>query len=210
MDLSELILSPKEFMSNCIVRVKGGLPWGTSTSMRYDLTFEPEEQGHTGVRESNGQSIPVYYLRAGTPGQEQTFRGYDCGYAADKTVSAKLAKGADYFFTVRMDGCTLGIGSQSGDGSVLVAHANRRSEGAGSPMRAAQRNDLESKIRKVSLVQPRDYAWDPERGEDNTQEIKITVFGWRDGGRWTFMYQKYRKTPFNNYSNMGVFPIHSW
>jgi hypothetical protein len=208
MDLTDLILSPKEFMSNCIVRVKGGLTWGMATSARYDLTFEREDSWHKAKREGNNKSIPVYYLRVGTPGLEQTFKGYYCGYKADETVTAQLSSKADYFFSVRMDGCTLGIGSQSGDGSCLVAHANRKSDGA--QMRAEQSNDLESKIRKVSMMQPRDYSWDPAQDKDDTQIIKATPLGWRDGKRWTFMYQKYRKTGSSTYENMGVFPIHSW
>jgi len=104
-------------------------------------------------------------------------------------------------FTVTMDGCTFGVGSQAGaDGAVRVAHANNTKlaapgvlvgPGAGVAGRAAQARV--QGMMATSHVGPGGLLIEPDTYQGEDLGMKATTFGHHAaGGAWSFRVLSYR------------------
>lgn len=97
-----------------------------------------------------------------------------------------LSNAATYMFTAAMNGCSLGFGSQGGDGTCLVSHVNYAIGGEGG--RENQRAEQHTQLRGVfgndpfSVVHPDAYQ-DTGSGAFTQQ---ATNFGKNVNGIWQF------------------------
>ena len=124
------------------------------------------------------------------------FPSYVCGYKDNGIVRVHLGTQADFCFTVTMNSCTFGIGSQN-EGGVLVTHANAKSGGSFpsaemQQMSAAERQATMSRIvhgPDATLIQPSDYYEDLGLVED---KLHTTTVGIRIAARWRFFLHRYK------------------
>ncbi len=140
-------------------------------------------------------------------------------YAQNKLCGTILGNQAQWVFTATMDGCSFGIGSQPGDGTVMVVHANAsRSAGGGGGRDQQVRMQarlLEStfSVRQDALsgvIGPSSYMVEPG-GQDSvgTNRLRSTTFGRRVHGRWQFYTLRYRVSGgamAPHYDHEGVHP----
>jgi hypothetical protein len=129
------------------------------------------------------------------------FQAYWCPYAQNQTFHCMLNTDSRYMFTATMDGCSFGIGSQTGDGACQVGHANEGSFGARyedtfgiDGARQFQRSEQENRLKHllgndISVINPLHYMSD----HDGALVLKSTTFGYRNGMTWEFYTQKYWK-----------------
>ena len=115
-----------------------------------------------------------------------------------ETKSLILGNAAPWMFTVTMDGCTFGIGSQPGaTGDVRVAHANNGSMAGpsitigGDTGRAAQRRI--QALLATSHVGPGSILIEPDSYMGGDLSVKATTFGFHaNAGAWTFKALSHR------------------
>lgn len=130
MTARELFVSdPVAFMRDNIVRCQffdGG--FRISESRPAVLTIK-EMRGSPKIVNRPGGN--VYYLSDQVDGCSRAEKAlvYFVGYKDNDTVSGTLNKNSRMAFTANMDGCTLGVGSQGGDGACYVTHANNKAAG---------------------------------------------------------------------------------
>jgi hypothetical protein len=141
---------------------------------------------------------------------------YWCPYKQNDIRHATLGNDALYMFTPTMDGCSLGVGSPSGNGVCRVSHVNMgRSATAVSPdkptpearaqQRKMQKNYLISEHgHGVQILSPAEYqTWDAGGEIDNA--IKTTTWGLHALGKaWEFYTQSYIKSGSKTYLWAGV------
>src|SRR5262249_4915115 len=137
---------------------------------------------------------------------------YWCPYKANHQLGVMLEDDAPYMFTAVMDGCSLGIGSATRDGSRAVFHANMEKEAG--PMNPEERESVESAInRQVAeqnkllshMLVPQGNIVGPEfYGGGIAQsgvgsfvayavKCKSTTVGLRVKGQWKFYTLRYRR-----------------
>ena len=190
--------------------------------MRQNLVIPNHEQ--IGQTQDSSGIHTLCFFKAATPGKQHgkdidrwflakhdskmnpdrvgaIFEAYWCPYAKDDTLTCMLGNGSRYMFTATMDGCSFGVGSQSGDGTCRVAHANESTfaankeatfglDGARQFARAEQKNRLVNKLGgDIGVIDPLNYMAD----HDGAMELKSTTFGYRNGQGWEFYTQKYWK-----------------
>ena len=90
---------------------------------KFNLLHQP-----TVIAKRLGTMIPVYFL---FPSATDTgIRAYWLPYRGDKVFGTTVGKFAKFMFTATMDGCSLGVGHDVGDGTRFVSHANAGGLGA--------------------------------------------------------------------------------
>jgi hypothetical protein len=156
------------------------------------------------VGKRHGAVIPIYSLSRPAPNDPpgQSFFAYWCPYAQNKTFSVTLGNGAKFMFTATMDGCSFGVGSPGGPGTVRVGHANTAALGAAleeagldvarQQQALGQRNALWAELgsSNLSIIGPGQYRND----HDGAAVLTSTTFGWHDLGKpWVFFTQRYYK-----------------
>ncbi len=172
-----------------------------------DVTVEPRDPATTianipvgafgGAAEGG-----VYKLRKKTANDARGLRVYFCGYEQNKTIPLMLGNDANWMFTVTMNGCTFGVGSQAGaDGAVRVAHANNAKQmkpgisvgpDGGVTGRAAQARV--QAMYATSHVGPGGLLIEPDTYQGADQGMEATTFGHHPtGGAWSFKALTYRK-----------------
>ncbi|WP_347986347.1 hypothetical protein [Methylomonas sp. AM2-LC] len=129
------------------------------------------------------------------------FEAYWCPYSQNQTLTCVLNTESRYMFTATMDGCSFGIGSQTGDGACRVAHANESGFGLKHEnifgmdgARQFQRSEQEQRLKhqlgnNIQVINPLNYMAD----FDGALELKSTTFGYRKAMTWEFYTQKYWK-----------------
>jgi hypothetical protein len=139
----KLFADPVGFMKNNILIVPdtGDISVRLSTAPRtVCLYWYPPGAGNTGYRRTfRKPAMPVYYI--GRPGHMQAtqqtdgqqFAVYFCPYESNDYHGVVLGNACELMLTTQMDGCSLGIGSRTANGEVLVFHAN---SGAGNNTQA--------------------------------------------------------------------------
>lgn len=139
----------------------------------------------------------VYKLRSKRDTDPRGLNAYFCGYEQNKTIALTLGNDVDWMFTVTMDGCTFGVGSQVPGGAVRVAHANNGKMAnpdiklGGLSGREAQRRAQE--ILVTSHIGPDGMLIEPDSYMGNDFSLKATTFAFRlPAQTWTFKSLSYR------------------
>lgn len=196
------LINPVDFLNRNLV-IPDHLSFGSSQDSAGVRTMCLWPNG-TAIK--NGQPIDRWKVIAHSPKYPQAkieaiFNGYWLPYDQNHTFTCMLGADADYMFTATMNGCSFGIGSQPGDGSCLVGHANKGTYGAqaeaqyGLPtarrlQAASQTNMLISKIPALDrVINGADYQDDGA----GAMTLQSTTFGVRRNNTWHFSTQKYRK-----------------
>ncbi|MEK6236494.1 MAG: hypothetical protein N2C14_17440 [Planctomycetales bacterium] len=199
---SEFTADPVGFMENHVVVCNFPMPWepgGINQRESRPHVITIEEIAESTV--VNLKNAKAFQFTANTTGRSLADKlviywlGFQPKVATGGTVDGR----SNYVFTAVMSGCTLGIGSQTGDGSCTLYHAN--AIGSEPPkQRADQRVQLDTAFNGAdySRVSPLDYRSD--RG--GSLDYLATNFGVRDGGRWNFYTHKYLKM---NHANRGEY-----
>ena len=200
----KLFADPVEFMKNNILIV----PDTGDTSVRLStaprtvcLYWYPPGNGNTGYKRNFRKSpMPVYYI--GRPGHTQNtqrtdgqqFAVYFCPYETNSYHGVVLGNACQLMLTTQMDGCSLGIGSRTGNGEVLVFHANSAAGNTTQAMmQTAQTAQLQGAFNTevaaiTASLNPSDYLTS-KRGTN----YAATTFGVRDAGNqvWHFYTQRF-------------------
>jgi hypothetical protein len=163
--------------------------------------------GSTQVKATRkGKAIPCYTL-AKRPDENDAFQAYWCPYKHNGIGGVAVGRSAKFFFTVQLNGCSLGLGNEAPDGSRLVRHVNLANTGPASGDTLASipgKQDQQAQAQRIALrqegdfgnriVQPGDY-----RTADKNKILtgEANVFGVFAGGHWVVKALKYRtvKTP---------------
>lgn len=147
----------------------------------------------------DNKDMDVYYLKKGDKtGNSNALRVYICDYTKNEVESCRLGKDASFCFTITMNGCTFGIGSDSGDGTVMVTHANKASSKTQANDQFQQTVEAHGS-NKVSMMTPSLYR-------SMSPGLTATTFGIRTSKGWKFYFQSYRAES-GIFRSYGVMPI---
>jgi hypothetical protein len=203
---SDFVADPVAFMSVNVLRCQffdGGFK--ISESRPVVITIKEMANSPRVVNKRNGK---VFYLTTDTAGRgrDEKVPIFWLGYKDNESTRGMLTNNSRYMFTANMDGCTLGIGSQSGDGGCLVSHANLKSAGGGEGQRSGQETQLRGLFGEESfrMVQPGSYMYTT----GGTKGFKATNFGVNINGTWKFYTHKWMLSggSSGSYINGGCFP----
>ncbi len=185
---SDFVADPVAFMQTNVVTpqffdARDGHPGPPGESRPIVITLKPWAN-KTCSKRGGG----CYHLSRDTAGlgMAEKLPIYWLAYQQNGFTQGMLSNSSQYMFTALMNGCSLGFGSQAGDGACLVSHANSSSSGVRG--RGAQRDDQETQLRNVfganafNVVEPDTYQA-TTHGDYNKQ---ATNFGKNVGGTWTF------------------------
>lgn len=145
----------------------------------------------------------VYKLRTRQPTDARGLPVYFCGYEQNKTIPLMLKNAAFWMFTVTMDGCTFGVGSQARGnlGSVRVAHANNASQAspdisittAGNVLTGRPAQQHIQAMLATSHVGHGGFLIEPDSYMGGDYTMKATTFGFHAPmGIWSFKSLSYR------------------
>jgi hypothetical protein len=186
-DRSDFVSNPVKFLEKHILRCQffdGGVD--IAESRPHVVTIKEMKNSPAIVNSTGGK---VWYLTTDTSGCALNEKApiFWVGYRKNDVTPGMLTNASRLMFTANMDGCTLGVGSQGGDGACLVMHANKASAGAtgGRPAQAlAQHGQLASGYGGSDFwsVEPSAYM----DGMGATGVFKATNFGVNQGGWWFF------------------------
>ncbi len=210
----DFLADPEGFMMSHIVICqffKAGLaPNGVE---RMTIVEQDLDDYYGSTDDQPDAQFPIYTVIDGSnrPPTDR-FDAFFCPYANDTTNFTTLTATARYMFTPTMDGCSFGIGSPSGNGTVIVGHSNaQRNQTATStrPMEITQKAELKATLlpqykakrspfkKKYKIFEPRKYRIDSV----TQQRISATLYGIRNGNKWKFHVIKFIPNP-------GTLPIH--
>lgn len=182
-DQSDFFADPVAFMQANVVRcqfIDGSS--GISASKPMVVTIRQVAEA-TVVGSKTGK---VFHLSANTAGLSRAEKMpiFWLGYANNTASRMMLNDSAKMMFTANMDGCTLGIGSQAGDGGCLVSHANMISAGGGEAQRSVQEGQLRGVFGDdgFRMIQPASYM----PTSTGIGGFKATNFGINTNGTWDF------------------------
>jgi hypothetical protein len=122
-----------------------------------------------------------------------SFDAYWCPYEREDTFSVTAGTAADFLFTATITGCSIGLGSETSDGSRLVLHSNL---GSTHPKFMSQGEAQDSTLKLMmgasgkTVFGPSSY-----RNGLNGEKYTGTVVGWRHNGHWEFRTQVYEQLP---------------
>ena len=207
---------PRTFMRTNII-VVGGITAEQVTGQIFTTPQEIYMLGQSpklrlGLVELNGEQIDnkpggkVYGLYVCSSPSQKGFEAFFCPYKQDKAFFVQLSSSARFMFTATMDGCTFGVGSQSGGGSANVGHVNfgkvaldwGPEQGPGRQI-GAQLNVVDDRLGANSLkIQPPDY-----RGPQG-DTCSTTVGRLGSDGMWHFYTLRYRKSGARRHYHVGL------
>jgi hypothetical protein len=147
-----------------------------------------------------GKQIPCYTLNK-RPSEDDAFRTYWCPYKQNGIAGVAIGREAKFMFTVQLNGCSLGLGSETSDGSRLVRHVNMSASGPkeadAADVRPAKQEQQAQHQRILirqegdfgsQIVQPQDYR---TRGKDGLLKGEANVFGVFIDSKWVIKALKY-------------------
>ncbi|HEY8288851.1 MAG TPA: hypothetical protein VIG49_06250 [Acetobacteraceae bacterium] len=180
----DFVRDPVTFMQENILRCQffdGGV--NISESKPLVVTVKVMNGDPKIANRPNGK---VYYLTTDVTGCDRTAKVpiFWLGYKDNDTRRGMLNNSSRLMFTANMDGCTLGVGSQNGEGGCLVSHANSKKGGSG----GTQSLDQHTQLRDVFdggdfwTVDPTSYM----DGMGGSHVFKGTNFGVNQDGWWMF------------------------
>lgn len=150
----------------------------------------------------------VFHLSANTAGLSRAERMpiFWLGYTDNTASRAMLSNNGRMMFTALMNGCTLGIGSQRGDGACLVSHANMKSQGGGEAQRVGQEGQLRGVFGEggFRMVQPASYR----QTSTGALSFQATNFGVNNGGTWQFYTHRWMNLASHGESKIGGRHVH--
>ena len=204
--LEKFLQDPVAFLNNHVLLPPHEAQRGINTF----TIFQSPELIDLRARRGDGKLGQVYALAPSRAApQEPKFVAYWCPYAEGQIHSVVLGRQANFAFTAKLTGCSLGIGSASADGGRLFSHANAALEGAkvhkgtGSVIDAAiaqQQAQLQliaqhhqDQSQRVDVLTPALYRLNPKSMEE---DMEATVVGVRDSknNNWKFYLQRYSPT----------------
>jgi len=203
---ADFVVDPLSFMeSNIVVVTMGNMDPGVKAVSLIEFS--------DAAGKLHGKTLTVYKLVEREKNDLGAgFLAYWCPYKNDSIHSVMLGNMAKFMFTPQMDGCSLGIGTQS-NGVCRVAHVNTAKYGedlegslgvdaARGEQRKLQKNLLIGELGKnVQIVSPDTYM----RDADNSLCLKATTFGFHNVNYdWRIYTQRYWKPPGNDYFHRGV------
>ncbi|WP_191084513.1 hypothetical protein [Roseococcus microcysteis] len=192
-DRSDFVRDPVEFMGRHIVRCQF-FDWNNtvdiSQSRAHVITIK-EMQGPPMVL--NRPGAKVFYLSNDVAGcaRNEMLPIFWLGYRQNKVTQGTLNNQSRVMFTANMDGCSLGVGSQAGDGGCLVMHANKaRGMPSGEAQALAQHGQLQRKFdgQEFHVVEPSTYL----TNEADPGRFLATNFGINRDGWWFFYTHSWR------------------
>lgn len=189
-DQSEFAAAPEIFMERNIVKCQF-LDFSRVPKESEVIRITIVEQTSKKCSKSGGK---VFHLSSNVAGraQNEILEIYWLAYKQNDFTQGTLDNSARYMFTALMNGCTLGFGSQTGDGTCLVSHANKASA-ASTGGRVGQRDAQSEQLRQrfgdvgFSMIQPDSYQLTSHGG---TQFV-ATNFGKNVNGTWKFYTHRY-------------------
>jgi hypothetical protein len=150
----------------------------------------------------SGRPIDVYSVRSDGASAADSVRAYVCNYQANDVRHVDLGSGADYCFTVTLNGCTFGIGPAAADGSRRVSHANSGGRTAQQQTQTWGEHGVPVNSTTISMFEPAVY-----RKLSSTKSLNATVFGIRTGRSWRFYFQLYQSVGAGLFKMIDVVPI---
>lgn len=183
-DRSDFVRDPLEFMERHIVRCQ---------FFDFNNTVQiNESRPHVvTIKEMPGPAMvlnrprgKVFYLSNDVSGcaRNEQLPIFWVGFRPNKVTPGMLSNQSQVMFTANMDGCSLGVGSQAGDGGCLVMHANKARGMADADAQAsAQYAQLHKKYdaQDFRIVQPSSYlANEADPGKFNATNFGINLDGW--------------------------------
>lgn len=187
---SDFVASPEEFMKRNIVvcQFRDG---SRAPADSRPLVITIREWANRRCSKPGGK---VYHLSSNVTGlsRDEKLPIYWLAYSENTFTQGVLTNASRYMFTALMNGCTLGFGSQTGDGACLISHANARSTGTGgrvAEQRAAQQLQLEQRFggSDFNMVEPASYM----NTSDGGRGFIATNFGKNVNGTWQFFTHRY-------------------
>ena len=133
-----------------------------------------------------GISVPDQWNR-----DDPRFMAFYCHYEADAIFTLELGRQPDehLMLTPTMNGCSFGVGAESGPGVRLVAHANvsrTSSDAEGIEKQGeAQAEKIRQKIAEPVIFGPDKYV---------ETDIEGTVVGVRKDNHWSFFMPTWTRT----------------
>lgn len=177
------VSDPVGFMSVNVLRCQffdGGVD--ISKNQKIWLTVKEMKNSPKVVNTQGGK---VYYLTDDVTGcaANEMVQVQFIGYKDNGTVTAQLDNTTTLAFTANMDGCSLGVGSQDGNGGCLVTHANKKSVGSA--------NQATAQVDQLKQAHSGEDFWviGPSTYMDalgGTHLFKGTNFGVNVNGWWMF------------------------
>ncbi len=168
-----------------------------------------EGGGHAKIHNRQGGKVCIMMQKGKS--DLPSLRTYFCPYNQNELKSTTLGNDALFMFTPTMDGCTLGIGSDAGNGVQRVTHANCARGGASAEawgieiareqQAKLQKNLLISQLgQTLQLISPNMYTTTSHGGR-----YKSTTFGVHGFNMtWEFYTLKYAKLSQLSYIHGGV------
>ena len=215
----EFSKDPLHFMEKHIVIAPLDDPCNLSIDRIIYITIE-EVEGATISNKKCGKVFNLVYV------QKKVMRGdrctkvvYWCPYKANDRRRAKLESKSDYCFTVRMSGCSFGMGQAKKNGAVYVAHANAATSGESYGARTLEELGgamvQQSKVQHHFLFQKgctdrvvsgKDYMF---RIRQLNTHRRVTTFGKydKDEKKWKLYYLQYTYRGLNEYSHGGIYCV---
>lgn len=191
-----LIDNPVDFMQRHIVIAPGNID--AAIGDRYWFKLE-RSRSNFGTYGNSCKPVKVYNL---VPSRKDgSIRAYWCPFKLAATCEITVGYMADLMFTVKMDGCSFGIGAPASDGSRRVAHINMFGQ---NNSRAKQNNVLRGMGLDDGLVDPTVYM-----NARHDIATNATTFGVRNvrTREWRFFYQLSEFMTANQLRLVGVMPV---
>jgi hypothetical protein len=196
----EFASDPKGFMDHVFIPMfPASYKIGGSalTAESGEFTVRVIELANSRVVNPRTRGPKVFHMSLDVSGQEEDsiLKIYWIPYKPNDFRVGILSHSNRYMFTAAMNGCTLGFGSQPGDGTCLVTHANNieiGNEQGQDAQVAAQLGQIRGffdGVDKFKVLEPLGYR------KDSGGDLSWTAcnFGISDGSNWTFWTAKYRK-----------------
>jgi hypothetical protein len=184
-DRSDFVSNPLIFLKKNILRCQffdGGVK--ISESRPRVITIKEMANSPRIVNSPGGK---VFYLTADTSGCSHAEKVpiFWVGYQQNEVTPGMLTNNSRLMFTANMDGCSLGVGSQAGDGGCLVMHANKaKGTGGGPAQTMAQHTQLQSGYGDTEFFEVQPATYMDRMGA--TGKFKATNFGMNRDGWWFF------------------------
>jgi len=190
--------NPLEFINDNVIVPHNSLQVvakGQATIVRVNIIADTT--GNTCL-DTRGNNVPMFRatgVKKKPSIASNAFYAYYLPYAPNQTRQMNLGTGAKFFFTDKIDGCTLAAGTNGGV-NPLVIHMNQQTA-TGRIDQPAIDNTIQglygtNPFAQLSLpdyISPEEYHF---KNNPNSTAVKtnVTVIGIRTGQNWNFYYQR--------------------
>ena len=215
MSAEQFAENPYRFMQDNVVKVAAApeLPVGGENILRVYV-----ERTAGTIENKDGGGVYLLWTGEGDNAIDAYWCPYKANNANDDFEATMIGNRANYMFTADMTGCTLGVGSQTGDGNVRVAHANAATVGNESHRRGArgaadlaadmdrQTNAQIERLQGIDIghfISYQHYMLNTAQALD--LQIHSTTFGMhRIGKAWAFFTHRWKFLGGGRYQHFGI------